>query len=325
MIVTQTVEPPLRSQSSAPPPSRSQSGVAADMRKKEDEIMAIIDVSRERAHILLKANHWRVDDAISASFEAPQEDPPSADTACLVCYGDDGDTTLSCGHRVCADCLASFLSSKLRPSDNSTPTAPPYTCTQLNGGECAGTLSTDELSSKCGDADRALLEQLIHQSNAATNDYVKCPAAGCALYAAPARPGAAIAVCECGTTFCALCRSADAHLPVTCVHAKHFAKLNEFMEAASAVAAATAAAPAPEAATSSLTALLGQDPAVDARPSEEQQQQAEQASRAAFAAKEDNDPLLRQRVLLGPRGIEEREGRPQALVRVGQPVVGGEW
>ena len=170
MIVTQTVEPPLRSQSSAPPPSRSQSGVAADMRKKEDEIMAIIDVSRERAHILLKANHWRVDDAISASFEAPQEDPPSADTACLVCYGDDGDTTLSCGHRVCADCLASFLSSKLRPSDNSTPTAPPYTCTQLNGGECAGTLSTDELSSKCGDADRALLEQLIHQSNAATND-----------------------------------------------------------------------------------------------------------------------------------------------------------
>ena len=41
MIVTQTVEPPLRSQSSAPPPSRSQSGVAADMRKKEDEIMAI--------------------------------------------------------------------------------------------------------------------------------------------------------------------------------------------------------------------------------------------------------------------------------------------
>ena len=216
--------------------------------------MAIIDVSRERAHILLKANHWRVDDAISASFEAPQEDPPSADTACLVCYGDDGDTTLSCGHKVCADCLASFLSSKLRPSDNSTPTAPPYTCTQLNGGECAGTLSTDELSSKCGDADRALLEQLIHQSNAATNDYVKCPAAGCALYAAPARPGAAIAVCECGTTFCALCRSADAHLPVTCVHAKHFAKLNEFMEAASAVAAATAAAPAPEAATSSLTA-----------------------------------------------------------------------
>ena len=31
MIVTQTVEPPLRSQSSAPPPSRSQSGVAAKM------------------------------------------------------------------------------------------------------------------------------------------------------------------------------------------------------------------------------------------------------------------------------------------------------
>ena len=60
--------------------------------------MAIIDVSRERAHILLKANHWRVDDAISASFEAPQE-IRRRPTECLVCYGDDGDTTLSCGHR----------------------------------------------------------------------------------------------------------------------------------------------------------------------------------------------------------------------------------
>ena len=204
----------------------------ADLKCKRDQleqqVMSTLQVKASTARLLLSRVRppWDIDKVVESWFDdgmcarllAKQcRAGDDASSLCIVhgeCEECEVIFSLSCGHTVCTECLATFLQSKLHPSDG-PPVSPPYTCQQLGSCGCEGVLEVEGSELPLDDADVQLL--MSHDADAAENDstpYRKCPTPGCNRHNRPV-VGHINLRCECGAHYCKAC-GMEAHFPVPC-------------------------------------------------------------------------------------------------------------
>jgi ariadne-1 len=146
----------------------------------------------------------------------PGEEPAASPQLCTVCFADEAEPTLPCGHGLCKDCWPGFLKCNL-----DSGTVGGENCLKLRcpGERCPLIVPGSIFEQFLEPSDYQRYQQLWTLSfvndNKAT---VWCPKAGCELCVGFSSRKATVA-CACGHVFCFSC-SADAHEPATCAMAK---------------------------------------------------------------------------------------------------------
>ena len=191
----------------------TEDAVKAILSQKEETVMQMLEVKRNTARLLLsrtRPRKWDVEKVLDAWFDdgvcsqllGNQLQVRDNAVSCLVC-GDVENAvvfSLSCGHRICTECLEGFLRSKLLPSDGDPPLQPPYTCRQM-GRECEGVL---DVASADLPLDEACQAVIASGENALESEATPFRVCVCGKFNRPA-VGMVNCRCECGAHCCFAC------------------------------------------------------------------------------------------------------------------------
>lgn len=191
----------------------TEDAVKAILSQKEETVMQMLEVKRNTARLLLsrtRPRKWDVEKVLDAWFDdgvcsqllGSQLQVRDNAVSCLVC-GDVENAvvfSLSCGHRICTECLEGFLRSKLLPSDGDPPLQPPYTCRQM-GRECEGVL---DVASADLPLDEACQAVIASGENALESEATPFRVCVCGKFNRPA-VGMVNCRCECGAHYCFAC------------------------------------------------------------------------------------------------------------------------
>jgi hypothetical protein len=206
-------EEPVLRQPSTEQTCLTEDAVKAILLQKEETVMHMLEVKSNTARLLLsrtRPRKWDVEKVLDAWFDdgvcsqllGSQSQVRDQAVSCLVC-GDVENAvvfSLSCGHRICTECLESFLCSKLRPSDGDPPLQPPYTCKQM-GCECEGVLDVANADLPLDEACQIVLASCGTALESEATPFRECV---CGKFNRPAC-GKVNLRCECGAHYCFAC------------------------------------------------------------------------------------------------------------------------
>ena len=208
-------EEPVLRQPSTEQTCLTEEDVMAILLQKEETVMHMLEVKRNTARLLLsrtRPRKWDVEKVLDAWFDegmcsrllGNQFQVRDEAVSCLVCGDVENSVvfSLSCGHRICTECLESFLCSKLRPSDGDPPLQPPYTCKQIQMGcECEGVLDVASVDLPLDEACRALIASSDPALENGAMPFRKCV---CGKLNCPGT-GKINRRCDCGEHYCFTC------------------------------------------------------------------------------------------------------------------------
>ena len=208
-------EEPVLRQPSTEQTCLTEEDVMAILLQKEETVMHMLEVKRNTARLLLsrtRPRKWDVEKVLDAWFDegmcsrllGNQFQVRDEAVSCLVCGDVENSVvfSLSCGHRICTECLESFLCSKLRPSDGDPPLQPPYTCKQIQMGcECEGVLDVASADLPLDEACQAVIASCETALESEATPFRECV---CGKFNRPA-VGRISCRCECGAHYCFAC------------------------------------------------------------------------------------------------------------------------
>ncbi|KAJ2583163.1 hypothetical protein GGH95_001149 [Coemansia sp. RSA 1836] len=210
-------------------------GLRVTQKDTIDRMVPLLAVSRDTTTLLLRCYLWReeplVEDFIAdpertlaksgliAHPKAPCIESGNDEFTCEICYASGADESylgLTCGHRFCTDCYATYATGKIREGESWRIRCPAPKCKTLLGEESARLLLIEH-KDVLGRYEDNLTRSFVND----LDSFTWCPAPNCQYAVECLVPRSAMDTiiptvnCKCGKAFCFGCKLDD-HMPAPC-------------------------------------------------------------------------------------------------------------